>query len=79
MKCDKCGSTGILLSRHDILSLRKKKGVTQDAAAKGIGIAASYLCDIEKGNRGWSISLQQKFLSFLKTRRNKKINQRKTK
>jgi transcriptional regulator with XRE-family HTH domain len=60
------GGTGITMLRHTSLMAktskiqwfarewRKKKGWTLEKAAANMGMAVSYLSDLEKGNRRWN-------------------------
>lgn len=44
--------------RHWLVKLRKDRGLTQEEAARGIGISRNYLSDLERGekNPSWEVA-----------------------
>lgn len=46
--------------------LRQRHGLSLREVARGMGIAPSYLSDLERGNRPWSKRLEQAFVRAVK-------------
>jgi len=44
---------------------RKSRGISMRWVADKLGIAESYLCYLEKGQRNWNDELQNKFLKAI--------------
>lgn len=69
-KCDRCDGTGrvpdpVAIGDH----LRKKRenaGVSLRTIAKQMNISATYLSDMERGNRLWSVVKVEQYLEILR-------------
>lgn len=65
MKCKRCNGTGVEADAEDIKDSRERAQLTQQQAAKRMGISASYLSDLENGRRDWDSDLLEKFYAML--------------
>lgn len=63
--CPQCGGTGKVPDRRfvgeELRELRKKAGLTLQFVANSLGISTGYLCDLENGNRGWTMERVEKY------------------
>lgn len=55
--CKKCGGSGELPMPGSMRMLRGKTGKSLRSIADKMGISASYLSDLERGNRQWDAEL----------------------
>lgn len=52
---------------HRIRNLRKKQGITQEQLAEGIGVSASFVGHIERGEKKCSLDTAGRLAVYLKT------------
>lgn len=68
--CPHCGGTGLLTNTPPVgpamRDLRKAHGITMKRVARELAISASYLSDLERGQRTWSQAMAARYEGAIK-------------